>query len=128
MSGVKVRNKPYKPLAHLPGPQHPEGLDLIHKTVASVMKKNVTWHNDFLYPPAREDDAHSRAWNTPSGRSLFEYDPSFDLGNGQTTRMGMLLYEDGGGPGQQNPDGTFEPGPDGLWFFDFGTGAASGSG
>ena len=51
---------------------------------------------------------------------MFEYDPQFDLGNGKTTRMGMLLLEDGGPQGPKKDDGTYEPGPGGPFFFDFG--------
>jgi len=34
--------------------------------------------------------------------------------------MGMLLLEDGGPQGPKKDDGTYEPGPGGPFFFDFG--------
>jgi hypothetical protein len=107
------------------GPQYPDGLDLLKTTVDNVMrskhKSTVNWFEDYLYLPAREDEEHTRAWTTPNSRSLFEYDPHFNLGNGHTTRMGMLLLEDGGPQGPLKPDGTYEPGPGGPFFFDFGS-------
>ncbi|KAF2681390.1 hypothetical protein K458DRAFT_80047 [Lentithecium fluviatile CBS 122367] len=106
------------------GPQHPDNLNLLRKTVDGVMKKNhkstVNWWEDYLYLPARETPDYERAYSTASGRSVFEYDPDFDLGNGKKTKMGMLLLEDGGPRGQQNEDGTYEPGPGGPFCFDFG--------
>lgn len=106
------------------GPQYPDGLNLLRDTVDQVMRSNhksaVNWLPDYLYVPAREDPKHERAWTTPSGRTLFEYDPNFSIGDGQTTRMGMLLFEDGGPQGPQNPDGTYQPGPGGPFFYDFG--------
>jgi hypothetical protein len=103
------------------GPQFPDGLELLHKAVNDVMENKVKFLPDYLYIPAREDEARTRSYNTPSGRSLFEYDPKFDLGNGRTTRMGMLLYEDGGEQtGERDDDGNYKPGPGGPFFFDFG--------
>ncbi|KAF1828244.1 hypothetical protein BDW02DRAFT_635299 [Decorospora gaudefroyi] len=102
------------------GPQHPDGLELLHKTINQVMRKKITFVPDYLYVPAREDEDHTRAWDSPSGRSLFEYDPRFDLGDGRTARMGMLLYEDGGPRGAPDEEGNYEPGPGGPFFFNFG--------
>lgn len=105
------------------GPEYPESLNLLNSTVNSVMESKhasvFAWFQDYLYLPNREDDLHTRARTTPNSRSLFEYDPQFDLGNSQTTRMGMLLLEDGGAQGLRNPVGTYQPGPGGPFFFDF---------
>jgi hypothetical protein len=106
------------------GPQHPTGLTKMHTAINAAMggKININWRGDYLYLPAREDEHNTRAMNTPSGRSLFEYDPNFDIGGGQTRKMGMLLYEDGGLPDTVQPDanGIYPPGPGGPFFFDFG--------
>jgi hypothetical protein len=106
------------------GPAFPDGLTLLKNTVNEVMRRiyrsTVAWFPDYLYVPAREDDQRTRAYETPSGRTIFEYDPNFKLGNGQTTRMGMLLFEDGGEQGPLQEDGTYKPGPGGPFFFDFG--------
>jgi hypothetical protein len=96
----------------------------MHTAINAAMggKININWRGDYLYHPAREDEDNTRAMNTPSGRSLFEYDPNFDIGGGVTRKMGMLLYEDGGLPDTVQPDanGIYPPGPGGPFFFDFG--------
>lgn len=95
-----VGNPPVEQYVVGQGPQYPDGLNLMKNTINEVMQNNhqstVNWYPDYLYLPARETRDHIRALITPSGRSLFEYDPNFPIGNGQTTRMGMLLLEDGG--------------------------------
>lgn len=104
-------------------PQHPRGLQTLRDSMNEAMQTNhqsqVQWQPEYLYLPAREDERRTRAWQTPSGRSLFEYDPNFQL-NGQTVRMGMLLLEDGGTkPGGPDANGLYPPGPGGPFFFQF---------
>ncbi|KAF2470386.1 uncharacterized protein BDR25DRAFT_355497 [Lindgomyces ingoldianus] len=120
---VDVGNPPVERYVVGQGPQHPDGLNLMKNTIDGVMQNShqstVDWYPDYLYIPAREDENAIRALQTPSGRTLFEYDPNFPIGNGETTRMGMLLLEDGGPRGPQKTDGTYQPGPGGPFFFDF---------
>lgn len=97
------------------GPQHGKTLTKMHDVCQDIMSKagsNLELQQDYLYRPDRE---RTRYANTASGRSIFEYQPNF---NGRKT--GMLLYEDGGEQGQRKADGTFDPGPGGPFFFDFG--------
>ncbi|KAF2682897.1 hypothetical protein K458DRAFT_47933 [Lentithecium fluviatile CBS 122367] len=124
LPGSNPNDPPVQQYIEGEGPQHPKGLLLLKETITAVIKDKhndaVVWLPDYLYLPAREDEAHTRAIQTKSGRTVFEYDPNFDLGNGKTTKMGMLLLEDGGPRGPQNSDGTYQPGPGGPFFFDFG--------
>jgi hypothetical protein len=105
------------------GPQYPDGVKLLKKSVNDAMGADqVTWTPEYLYLPAREGTGPDRAYNTYSSRSIFEYDPQFDLGeNGRTARMGMLLFEDGGAQsGERDEDNNYLPGPGGPFFFHFG--------
>ncbi|KAF2737495.1 hypothetical protein EJ04DRAFT_119173 [Polyplosphaeria fusca] len=97
------------------GPQYDKTLEKAHGVMQEIMKKkdsNFEIQKDYLYRPDRE---HKRYETTQSGRSIFEYQPNFE---GRKT--GMLLYEDGGEQGKKNKDGTYEPGPGGPFWFDFG--------
>ena len=104
-------------------PQHPTGLRRFRAAVDQAMQTShhsqVNWLPDYLYLPAREDEDRTRSLTTPSGRTLFEFDPNFQL-NGQTVRMGMLLIEDGGvQPDGVDAHGNRLPGPGGPFFFQF---------
>jgi hypothetical protein len=109
------------------GPQYPEKLKLLKDTINEVMhtmhESALTWYPDYLYLPDRVKPTprnRGRAGTTSSGRIVFQYDPNFQLGDGRTTRMGMLLIEDGGEQGPRKEYGTYDPGPGGPFFFDFG--------
>lgn len=61
-----------------------------------IIKVKLIGSLNIFYLPNREDEQRRRAMSTPNGRTLFEYDPNFQLPNGQIVRMGMLLIEDRG--------------------------------
>ncbi|KAF2735273.1 hypothetical protein EJ04DRAFT_511839 [Polyplosphaeria fusca] len=101
------------------GPQHGKPLGKVREAADKAMAKfgsQLTFLEDFLYVPNREQNN----LGSYTGRTLVEYDPHYEIQPGVFRRMVMVLLENGGPRGAQNDDGTYEPGPGGPFFFDFG--------